>query len=122
MLSIITLVILLHPHGTYISASKYSTGYFVISVGTTVILTMAIVIRLLYMRRRVARAMGLENSGYLSAAAAMHIPEYLSVSAMLVESAFVYSAFALPHAILNAINNPGQLLTFHVVGQVQVSF
>lgn len=108
VLSIVTLVLILNPGDTYITASKYSTGYFAISVGTTVFLTLAIVVRLLLMRRRIGRVMG------------HNIAEYLSVSAMLVESAFVYSAVALPHAVLNALNNPAQLLTFHVLGQVQV--
>lgn len=103
-----TLVLMLGPSDSYITASRYSTVYFSLSVGTTMVLTLAIVVRLLIARRRVSKVMN------------CNIPEYLSASTMLVESAFIYSVFAIPHAILNAMNNPAQLLTFHIVGQVQV--
>ena len=74
-------------------------------------LTIGIVGFLLYMRFKVRRAMGSHH----------HSASYLSISAMLIESAFLYTAFALCFLIPLAMNNNVNLIFFQVLPQIQVS-
>jgi hypothetical protein len=73
----------------------YGISYYTISLSLNVVITLLIVARLLWYRRALLDAMP-----------AAHARHYLSLAAVLVESAALYSFFALGFLISYAINNP----------------
>jgi hypothetical protein len=79
------------------------------AVTLNLLITLLIVSRLIYMRAKARKHLGRE-----------HYSPYLSVSAMLTESAFIYSAFDLVFIVTYAINSPANFIVFPVVGQVEV--
>ncbi|KAI0311178.1 hypothetical protein OF83DRAFT_779726 [Amylostereum chailletii] len=73
----------------------YGTSYYAISLGVNIILTILITIRLLQYRRTI-----------ISSLPADHAKHYLSLAAVLIESAALYSLFAFIFLITYAVNNP----------------
>jgi len=73
----------------------YGISYYMISLGVNIILTILITVRLLMYRRTVIASLSAE-----------HAKQYLSLAAILVESAALYSILALIFIITYAINNP----------------
>lgn len=110
IMSCFLLAQLVHPGGTIWQASSvnFALGYWSTSIATSVLLTLLIIARLLYARYR------LRNM--LSSA---HLAPFLSVSAMLVESAALYTAFALPFIITYAKGNSANFLFLAPLGQIQ---
>ena len=86
-----------HPGLSLYSALPlaYGTSYYAISLGVNILITILIVIRLFQYRTTVARSMPVE-----------YAQQYLSIAAVLVESAALYSVFALCFLISYAVNNP----------------
>jgi hypothetical protein len=84
--------------------------YWSISIGLNVIITTFIAGRLLYMRSRIQRA--IPGGG----------KDYVSITAMLVESAALYTVNGLFFLISYATNSPIQNLTLPLLGQTQVSY
>ncbi|KAF7315972.1 hypothetical protein MIND_00114100 [Mycena indigotica] len=82
--------------------------YWSISISMTVILTALIAGRLLYMRYRLRHLIGRATR-----------TTYMTVSAMLVESAMIYSANALVFLISYGVNSPVQNLALPLLGQTQ---
>ena len=80
------------------------------SLSLNISMTIAICARLLFYRRRITRVLG-PNHG----------TQYTSVAAMIVESSFLYSAFALLFLIPFALNNPIQNAFIQLMGEIQVS-
>ena len=70
----------------------------------------AICAQLVFYRRRVTKVLGPK-----------HGTQYISVAAMIVESSFLYSAFALLFLIPFALNNPIQNAFIQLMGEIQVS-
>lgn len=91
------------------SSVNFALTYWGTSIATTVLLTVLIVGRLLYARYRMRKAMG---TGYQAS--------YVSASAMLIESASLYAAFALTFIITYARNSPVNYIIFGPLGQIQV--
>lgn len=89
---------------------NFALTFWSISIGTTLLLTTLIVVRLLITRFRVHKALADMRSH----------SAYLSVSATLIESAFLYSVVALPFVITFAKNSLVQNLFLPLLGQVQV--
>ncbi|EIN04127.1 hypothetical protein PUNSTDRAFT_76736 [Punctularia strigosozonata HHB-11173 SS5] len=87
---------------------KFALTYWCISIGATLLLTTLIVVRLLYMRYKLRKVMGPH-----------HRSPYLSISTILVESAFLYCAVGLAFIITYARNDPAQNIFLPVLGQVQ---
>ncbi|KII87102.1 hypothetical protein PLICRDRAFT_142209 [Plicaturopsis crispa FD-325 SS-3] len=85
-------------------------AYWSMTVATNVILTLAIAGRLLHMQWQLRRAMN--GSGDVET-------PYMSVTAMLVESAFIYSASGLVLLGSIAANSPVENLAFPILGQTQ---
>ncbi|THH33320.1 hypothetical protein EUX98_g871 [Antrodiella citrinella] len=112
--SIVMSIFLLHqlvsPGGTlWVPESvNFALAYWSTSVANNLMLTLSIVGFLLYMRLRVRRAMGPN-----------HNSAYLSISTILIESAFLYIAFTLVFLIPLAKNSEVNLLWFQVLPQVQ---
>lgn len=111
-------ILLLHqivaPGGTlWIPESiNFALVYWSTSVANNVLITASIVGYLLWMRFRIRRYLG-PKQGAASV--------YISVSAILVESAFLYTAFALAFLIPLALNSPVNLIFLQALPQVQVS-
>ncbi|KAI0065072.1 hypothetical protein BV25DRAFT_1913714 [Artomyces pyxidatus] len=73
----------------------YGTSYYAISLGVNIILTILITIRLLQYRQTVLKTLPPD-----------HAKHYVSLMTVLVESAALYSLFAVLFLITYAINNP----------------
>ena len=88
----------------------YGTSYYVISLSVNIILTILITIRLLLFRRQVASALSPEYG-----------KQYVSLATIIIESAAIYSLFALLFIISYAVNNPiNQIfLTLASISQVR---
>lgn len=83
--------------------------YLIVSLALNVLVTVAIVLRLLVYRHRISQALG-PNHG----------SQYTSIVAMLVESASLYSLFSLLLVIPFAIDNPIQNVSLQMLGEIQV--
>ncbi|KAG6911288.1 hypothetical protein DXG01_002127 [Tephrocybe rancida] len=73
----------------------YGTSYYAISLSVNIILTLLITLRLLLYRRTVMKSLPED-----------HAREYVSLLTIIVESASLYSIFALIFLITYAINTP----------------
>ncbi|KAK2462320.1 hypothetical protein APHAL10511_005626 [Amanita phalloides] len=73
----------------------FGTAYYVISLNVNILVTVLIIMRLLFHRRAILNVLPVE-----------YTKQYLSVAAIVVESALLYSIFALIFIITYAINNP----------------
>ncbi|RDB29450.1 hypothetical protein Hypma_016081 [Hypsizygus marmoreus] len=73
----------------------YGTSYYAISLGVNIILTALITVRLLFYRRTIMASLPED-----------HAREYVSLATIVVESASLYSVFALIFLITYAVNNP----------------
>lgn len=73
----------------------YGTAYYAISFGTNVFLTALIVVRLLLYRR--------SHAAYIPKE---HASQYLSIAALFVESAALYSVFAIAFLLTYAFDAP----------------
>ena len=91
-------------------ATNFTGPYFWMSLSLNITMTIAICARLLFYRRRITRILG-PNHG----------TQYTSVAAMIVESASLYSAFALLFLIPFALGNPIQNTFIQLIGEIQVS-
>jgi hypothetical protein len=87
----------------------YGTSYYIISLSVNIMLTLLITVRLLWYRRIVSESLSPE-----------HATQYLSLAAILVESAALYSVFALMFIISYAINNPINQIFLGVASAAQV--
>ena len=87
----------------------YGTSYYIISLSVNIILTILITIRLLLYRRRARMAIQGD-----------HGSEYISLAAIVIESAALYSVFALIFIVTYAINNPLNQIFLGVASSAQV--
>jgi hypothetical protein len=87
----------------------YGTSYYIISLSVNILLTILITIRLLLYRRRARRAIQGDQGS-----------EYFSLAAIVIESAALYSVFALIFIITYAINNPLNQIFLGVASSAQV--
>ena len=85
--------------------------YWSISIVLNVMLTLCIAGRLVHMRLQLRRIIGEEP-----------MTPYVSVSAMLIESASLYSINGIIFIVSYGINSPVQNLALPLLGQTQVSF
>ncbi|EJD46575.1 hypothetical protein AURDEDRAFT_136854 [Auricularia subglabra TFB-10046 SS5] len=109
-LAIVLIVMLSRPGMTIWSAVNVQliTAYWSISVAFNILLTIAIVSRLLLMRYKIGRT----NK-------ALAIGPYVSVSAMLIESAFLYSICGLIFLVSFGVGSPVQNLVLPTLAQVE---
>lgn len=87
----------------------YGTSYYIISLSINIMLTILITIRLLMYRRIVTASLS-----------SHHAKHYLSLAAILVESAALYSLFAIMFIVTYAINNPLNQIFLGVASSAQV--
>ena len=109
-MSCLLLAQLSHPGSTIWARSNINVelAYWSTTIGTNILLTLLIVSHLLQMIYTARKVLGMTQ-----------VP-YLTVSAILVEGAVLYSSFGLAFLILNALNNPGNVLFFSLLEQLQV--
>jgi len=110
VMSLLLLAQLTHPGSTIWQRTNVNIElvYWSTTIGTNVLLTILIVGYLMRVRRSVMGAVG--NHA--------HVP-YLSVSAMLIEAAFLYTAFSLAFLIPYAMGSTVNILFFSLISQVQ---
>ncbi|KAF8640860.1 hypothetical protein AX17_000508 [Amanita inopinata Kibby_2008] len=73
----------------------FGTAYYVVSLSVNVVVTVLIILRLILHRRVILESLPAE-----------HAKHYLSLATIVVESAALYSVFALIFIISYALNNP----------------
>lgn len=85
--------------------------YWSLGIANNVFMTLLIVLRMLVMRKKISRVLNAKDLGV-----------YLSISAMLIESAALYSLFGIVYIILFARNSPVQFPINGILDQVAVSY
>jgi len=90
---------------------NFALGYWAGSIATTLLLTTLIVGKLLHIRRQLRKALGPSFDQKST---------YVSISAMLIESASLYSAVAIAFIVLFSRNDPFQNIFLPLLGQVQI--
>ncbi|KAJ7257040.1 hypothetical protein C8J57DRAFT_1185909 [Mycena rebaudengoi] len=110
ILSAILIAELSQPGNTFWTTISVNLAipYWSISISMTVILTSLIAGRLLFMRYRLQKLMGQNTPS-----------PYVTVTAMLVESAAIYSINGLIFLISYGVNSPVQNLALPLLGQTQ---
>ncbi|KAJ7188005.1 hypothetical protein C8R46DRAFT_879144 [Mycena filopes] len=93
------------------SGINFTTPYFAMSLALNILVTILIVVRLMMYRWRINRAMPLGSN---------HGAEYTSLAAMIVESAAIYSLFALLFLVPFVIGHPLSQLFLQALSPVQV--
>jgi len=86
----------------------FGTSYYIISLSINIMLTILITIRLLMYRRIVAASLSPD-----------HAKHYLSLAAILFESAALYSVLAIMFIVTYAINNPLNQIFLGVASSAQ---
>lgn len=86
----------------------WAIPYFSISLGLNILITTAIVGRLLLIRHRITSVLG-----------SKHGSQYTTIAAMLVESASMYSAFSIFFIVPFALNSSISVIPLQTIGQVQ---
>ncbi|KAJ7703882.1 hypothetical protein B0H17DRAFT_921603 [Mycena rosella] len=109
--SSIALVISVTNSGNTFWASKsvqIGIAYWSLSIALNIILTVLIASRIWFLRYRIRRSLGSQHSG-----------QYLSVTAMLVESAALYAVWSTVFLVCYARNTPFQNILLPPLGQIQ---
>ncbi|KAI0667416.1 hypothetical protein C8Q78DRAFT_378708 [Trametes maxima] len=108
-MSIMVVIQSSRPNGTLWSSStvQFTLPYFVFSISLNLMLTLLLVGRLLYMSHRTKKALGAE-----------HGAAYISIAAMLVESATPFAVTSVIFIITYAQNSNVQNLILPVLGQI----
>ncbi|KAF7347027.1 hypothetical protein MVEN_01456100 [Mycena venus] len=89
-------------------AVKFGIAYWSLSISLNIILTVLIAGRIWFTRKRIVQALGRQHSG-----------SYISIAAMLIESASLYSGWSMVFLICYARNTPLQNILLPPLGQVQ---
>ena len=89
----------------------YGTSSYAISLGCNIVMTALIMTRLLIYRRTIMRSLGRSTE---------HARGYTSLATIVVESASLYSVFAILFAITYALDNPMNQIFFSLANSAQV--
>lgn len=88
---------------------NWTIPFFSLSLSLNIIITIAIVLRLLLFRRQIVLLLGKD-----------HGTQYTSIAAMIVESAAIFSTFSLLFLVPFALNHPLNEVFFQALSGVQV--
>ena len=88
---------------------NFTLPYLSLSLALNIILTIAIVLRLLTFRYRIVSALGPKYG-----------TQYTSIAAMIIESAALYSAVSITFLVLFGIGNPVSQVFIQSLNQFQV--
>ena len=102
------------PGLTFYSALPlaYGTAYYAISLGSNIVMTVLIMARLLIYRRTIMKTLGLSTE---------HAKDYTSLATIVIESASLYSVFAILFLITYALNHPINQIFISLANSSQVS-
>jgi hypothetical protein len=89
----------------------YGTSYYAISLSANIILTLLIIGRLVAYRRTLLQSLPADLANH-----------YISLATVIVESAALYSIFAILFLITYAVNNPTNQIWLGVASACQVRF
>jgi hypothetical protein len=87
----------------------FGTAYYVTSLGVNILVTILITIRLVLHRRSIMNTLSPE-----------HASQFLSLDTILIESAALYSIFALGFIVSYSINNPMNQIFMSLASTCQV--
>jgi vacuolar-type H+-ATPase subunit I/STV1 len=93
---------------------NFGIAYWTLSFTVNILVSGLIAGRLIWYRNRFRKQIGTHSWGSQDGS-------YLSIAAMIVESAAIYTVVGLTFLGLFATNNPAQGLLISVLGQVEVS-
>jgi hypothetical protein len=112
VISILLLIQLNAPGGSRWHSISFNlfTTFWGLEIGTNLLLTVLIVGKLMYRRRQLRKVMGATSTA-----------TYVTISAMIVESALLYSAAGLAFVISYASHSSFQNIMLPLSGQIQVS-
>ena len=102
-----------HPGLSLYSAQPlaYGTAYYTLSLGVNIILTVLIIARLLMYRRT-----------HLAHLPPQHAQQYFSIATLIIESAALYSIFAVAFLVSYAMNQPINQVFLGCASAAQVRF
>ena len=111
MLSVLAVWQVAQPNGTVWGSTiaHFLVPFFSLSVGLNISMTLAIVSRLLYLRKRVATALG-----------PSHATPYTSIASMFIESGALYSSLGLIYIVSRAVGSNVQNLVLQSLNQAAV--
>ena len=89
----------------------YGTSYYAISLSINIVLTTLITLRLIMYRRNIMARLPAEYATH-----------YVSLAAIVVESAAIYSVFAVLFLITYAVDNPTNQVLLGFASAAQVMF
>ena len=92
------------------SSLNFSLPFFTLSLSHNIIITFMIALRLLVKRRHIVKALGYK-----------HAQQYISIVAIVVESAAIFSITSITFLGLYLSNNSVQNVYFQILPQVEVS-
>ncbi|KAI0259602.1 hypothetical protein BC834DRAFT_962042 [Gloeopeniophorella convolvens] len=95
------------PYGTI--GVNWTIPCLSISLALNILVSIAIVIRLLVYRRRISSAMGRH-----------HGSQYTSIAAMVIESASIYSAFSIFFLVPFGMNSPVSEIVLQSLSEIQI--
>ncbi|KAJ7045755.1 hypothetical protein C8F04DRAFT_1066038 [Mycena alexandri] len=93
------------------SGINFTTPYFAMSLALNILITIMIAARLMMYRWRINRAMPIDSN---------HGAQYASLAAIIIESAAIYSLFALLFLVPFVIGNPLSQLFLQALSPVQL--
>lgn len=110
--SIALLVSMTKSSDTFWSSKSMQFGiaYWSLSISLNIILTLSIATRIWLARYRIRKTLG-----------SQHSVQYISITAMLIESAALYAVWGMTFLICYARNTPFQNILLPPLGQVQAS-
>ena len=97
----------IHVHASQVV--NWTIPFLSLTISLNILVTIAIVVRIQLYRYRLSNVLG-----------SHHAVQYTSVSAMIIESAAIYSAFAIVLLVTFALNSPVFNIFLQAMSQVQV--
>ncbi|KAJ7708216.1 hypothetical protein B0H17DRAFT_1273970 [Mycena rosella] len=88
---------------------QFGTAYWSLSIALNILLTISIVIRIWFVRRQIRTLLGTQHSG-----------QYISIAAMLIESAALYAVWSTVFLVSYARQSPLENILLPAQGQIQV--
>ena len=110
-MSICLLVQISQPSLSLWSSLNFSLPYFTLSLSLNIIVAIFITLRLLSQRRKIVNILGKQ-----------HAQQYVSIAAMIIESAALYSVFSVTFLGLYGANHPVQNVFLQILPQIEVSY
>jgi hypothetical protein len=101
-----------HPTSNFLHGTSiiFVVPFMLLSISLNLAMTVAIVARIIYLRKRVVASLGKQ-----------HAQMYTSLASMFIESGALYSLWGLIYVISKARNSQVQNIVLQILNQVVVS-